>query len=299
MERFAGLEAFVAVVEEGSFTAAANALGVSKSHISKQVSALENRLGARLLNRTTRSLALTSAGHSFHERCVRILEDVDEAERAVMQLHTEPRGLLRMSVPHAFGLAYIAPAVADFLCEHPDLEIDLDFSDRRVDLIAEGLDLVIRIGELADSSFAFKKLAPIDVMLCVSPAYVERFGKPTTPDDIDPAHLFQYAYAPSTALRFEKDGQERVVRASGRLRSNNGEALTEAAIHGVGIALAPDFLVMEHVRRGRLIPILQDWLPPDRRALWALYPHSRHLSAKVRAFVDFLAERLSPPPWVS
>lgn len=297
MERFTGLEAFVAVVEEGSFTAAAGVLGVSKSYVSKQVSALEDRLGARLMNRTTRSLSLTSAGQAFFERCRFILEEIDEAERAVTQLQTEPRGLLRASVPLSFGVRWLAPIVADFLALYDDLEIDLDFTDRRVDLIDEGLDLVIRIGILDDSSFAFKRLAPVKTLCCVSPDYLAENGPIDSPEDLKPEHCMPYVYQRTTSWHFENNGVEHHVRVQGRLRTNNGEALAVACAGGQGVAILPDFMAMRYLREGRLIPVLEEWIDNDRRAIWALYPHSRHLSAKVRSFVDFVADRLDPCPW--
>lgn len=297
MDKFTGLEAFVAVVDEGTFTGAAAALGVSKSYVSKRVSALENRLGARLLNRTTRSTSLTSAGRAFYDRCVQILEQVDEAERAVMQLHTQPRGLLRMSVPFSFGLRYLSTAIAEFLETHGDLEIDVDFTDRRVDLVAEGLDLVVRIGRLEDSSHAFKKLGTIHNVLCASPSFVESHGVPRSPDDLDPEHCLAYAYQTSTTLKFRRGEEERFVRPSGRLRANNGEALLDACLQGIGVAQMPTFFVSEHLHNGTLVSLLDDWIDDDGRGIWALYPHSRHLTAKVRHFVDFLADRLDPPPW--
>lgn len=297
MDRFAGLEALVAVVDAGSFTAAAEALGVSKSYMSKQISALENRLGARLLNRTTRSLSLTSAGRAFYDRCSQILSDVDEAERAVMQLQTEPRGLLRMSVPLSFGLRWLSPAVAEFLALHDNLEIDLDFNDRKVDLVDEGFDLVVRIGVLEDSSFAFRRLAPMRLLVCASPSYLEQHGPIETPDDLNGEDCFEYAYQSSNAWHFVKGEEERHLRVGGRLRANNGEALAEACLRGQGVAILPDFIAAPHLREGTLNSVLSDWIDNERRGVWVLYPHSRHLSAKVRKFVDYLGERLDPCPW--
>lgn len=297
MERFSGLEAFVAVVDEGTFTKAADSLGVSKSHVSKQVSALENRLGSRLLNRTTRSLSLTAAGRAFYERCVQILEQIDEAERAVTQLQTQPRGLLRISVPLTFGVKYLSDAIAEFLELHDDLEIDVDFTDRRVDLIAEGLDVVVRIGRLEDSSLAFRRLGGYCQILCASPEYLARHGAPRTPLDLNPDHCFEYAYQQAASLRFQRGEEEHFIRASGRLRANNGEALLHACLQGVGLALLPSFFVANHLKSGELVGLLEDWMDDNGLGIWALYPHSRHLSAKVRHFLDFIAERLTPPPW--
>lgn len=298
MERFSGLETFVAVVEEGSFTAAAGVLGVSKSYVSKQVTALEDRLGARLMNRTTRSLSLTSAGRAFFERCKQILAEVDEAERAVTQLQTEPRGLLRASVPVTFGVRWLSPIVAEFLALHEELEIDLHFSDRKVDLVDEGYDLVIRIGVLDDSSFAFKVIAPVQTLCCVTPDYLAAHGPIESPEDLIPEDCLPYVYQSAMAWHFERDGVERHVRVRGRLRANNGEALAEACARGQGVALLPDFIAAPYLREGAIVPVLHDWIDNDRRAVSALYPHSRHLSAKVRQFVDFVADRLDPCPWV-
>lgn len=296
MERFAGLEAFVAVVEDGSFTAAAATLGVSKSYVSKQVSALEDRLGARLMNRTTRSLSLTSAGQAFFDRCSQILVEIENAERAVTQLQTEPRGLLRLSVPLTFGVRWLAPLIADFMSQHAELEVEVDFSDRKVDLVDEGFDLVVRIGVLEDSSFAFKRIAPVRMLCCMTPAYRDAHGPFRQPEDLAPEECLTYAYTAAT-WHFVKDGAERHIRVRGRLRANNGEALAAACAEGQGVAILPDFIAAPLVQEGKLVTVLDDWIDNERRAVWALYPHSRHLSAKVRQFVEFIAEQLDPCPW--
>lgn len=299
MERFSGLEAFVAVVEQGSFTAAAKVLGVSKSYVSKQVSALEDRLGARLMNRTTRSLSLTSAGKAFHERCAAILIEIEEAEQAVTQLQSEPRGVLRTSVPVSFGLQWIAPLVAEFLCLHDELEIDLDFSDRRVDIIDEGFDVVIRVGVLDDSSFAARRIAPVRVLLCATPQFVQEHGPVTTPEQLNPRHCLAYTYQSAATWRFSKGGKDHYVRIDGRLQANNGDALAHACAQGLGFAMLPDFLVQPYLQDGTVVSVLEDWIDNDRLGVWAVYPHSRHLSAKVRGFIDFLVEKFEPCPWAA
>lgn len=298
MERFSGIEAFVAVMAKGSFTAAAAHLGVSKSYVSKQVSALEDRLGAQLLKRTTRSISPTSAGHAFYDRCSQILIEMESAERAVTQLQTEPRGLLRASVPLAVGVRWLAPIVAEFLAQHDDLEIELDFSDRKVDLVDEGYDVVIRIGELEDSSLAFKHIAPVRLLVCMSPAYLAAHGPIETPDDLDPYDCLPYVYS-TAAWQFARDGVERQVRPRGRFLSNNGEAGAHVCVQSQGVSILPDFIVAPFLNDGRLVHVLEDWIDNERRAIWALYPHSRHLSAKVRQFVDYIAASLDPCPWRS
>ncbi len=298
MTRIMDLETFVEVVTQGSFTRAAEKLGVSKSYVSKQIAVLEDNLGVRLLNRTTRKIATTDAGQAFYERARRILDDVDEAQRSVMQLNTAPRGVLRMSAPMSFGLQFVTPIVAKFMCANPELNVDLDFSDREVDVIDEGFDLVIRIGQLADSSFIARKVAPVRLVTCASPDYLAKNGTPRTPSDLSHHECLHYTYQSSpSAWRFESESGETVhVAVSGRMKANNGIALLEASRLGIGISVLPDFIANEDLAQGTLVEILNDWTPGER-AIWALYPHNRHLSAKVRLFIDFLAENLNPAPW--
>ena len=299
MSRVVDLEIFVEVVDQGSFTHAADRLGVSKSFVSKQISALEDHLGVRLLNRTTRKIATTDAGLAFYERARRILDDIDEAERAVMQLNTAPRGTLKISAPMTFGLQYLTPIATQFMCENDELTIDVDFSDRQVDVIDEGFDLAIRIGNLADSSFIAKKIADIRLVVCASPEYLERFGRPQKPADLASHKCMHYAYQASpNTWRFESEEGEVVhVAVEGRFRANNGVALQEAARRGLGICILPDFIANEDLKRGTLVEVLSEWMP-ENRAIWALYPHNRHLSAKVRLFIDYLADQLNPTPWI-
>lgn len=298
MSMLVDLETFVFVVELGSFTRAAEKLGVSKSFVSKQIAALEDSLGVRLLNRTTRKIAPTDAGQAFYERSRRILDDLDEARRAVMQLNTTPRGVLKMSAPMTFGLQFVTPIATKFMCENPELQIDLDFSDRQVDVIHEGFDLVIRIGNLADSSFMAKKLADIRLVACASPGYLARHGTPHVPSDLTTHDCLQYTYQASpNTWRFEApDGEVIHVAVDGRFRANNGVAVQEASRRGIGICILPDFIANEDLQRGTLVEILRDWMPHNH-AIWAMYPHNRHLSAKVRLFIDYLSENLTPLPW--
>lgn len=298
MGRVLDLEIFVEVVREGSFTTAAENLAVSKSFVSKQISALEDHLGVRLLNRTTRKIAVTDAGAAFFERARQILDDIDEAERAVMQLNTSPRGTLRISAPMIFGLRYIAPLAAKFTADHPELTVDLDFNDRQVDVLDEGFDLVIRVGQLADSSFVAKKLAPIRTLLVASPGYLSTHGTPAHPQDLANHECLQYTYQSSpTMWRFDRPNQATVhVPVSGRFRANNGDAILDACRQGLGIAGLPDFITREALATGELVEILPEW-SSNNRAVWALYPHNRHLSAKVRLFIDYVQASLQPVPW--
>lgn len=292
------LELFTRVVETGSFTAAAAQLGVSKSFVSRQLGALEDRLGARLLHRTTRKVTLTDVGRVFHQRCARILEELEDAELAVSNLQNHARGTLRISAPMSFGVRYVAPVVASFMRQHPELTVDIDFSDRRVDLVEEGFDVAVRIGRLADSSFVARKLAESQTVIVASEAYLEARGVPRTPYELREHACLRYAYQSGGAQTWQLEGpggKEVAIHVHGRAISNNGDALLEAAMEGLGIALAPDFLACRALREGRLRRILTDWGWPTR--VWAVYPHSRHLSAKVRLFVEHLREVFQGPTW--
>jgi DNA-binding transcriptional LysR family regulator len=296
MGHFEQLEIFLKVVDEGSLAGAARALRLSRSHVSKNVQHLEDRLGVRLLHRTTRQLSLTDAGRAYHERAAQLLADLQEAELTLGEGRHSPRGVLRLSGPMSFGVCYLAPAVADFMNQHDALEIQLELADREVDLVAEGFDLAIRLGDLADSSLVARKLAPLPRRLCASPAYLARHGEPLTPDELRQHRCLRYSYARSgDAWLLRGRLGEAQVRVAGPLCANNGEALVEAALHDLGLVYLPEFFVSKHLHEGRLRPLLEGWTDHPS-AIWALYPHSRHLSAKVRLFVDFLAARFSAAP---
>jgi DNA-binding transcriptional LysR family regulator len=296
MHDLAQLEIFVHVVDDGGFTSAAHNLGVSKSFVSRQLGALEDRLGARLLNRTTRKLTLTDIGTVFYERCRRVLDELTEAEAAVTNLQTAPRGTLRLAAPMSFGVRYVAPEVAAFLAEHDELSIDIDLADRRVDLLDEGFDLAIRIGKLADSSLIARKLGASDLLMVASPAYLDRRGRPEHPRELREHDCLLYAYSPNnTSWQLEGEGGSITVPVTGRVGANNGDAIAVAARAGLGIARLPDFIAAPLVREGACEQVLSKWT--ESYGIWAVYPHNRHLSAKVRLFVEFLAERWATPPW--
>jgi DNA-binding transcriptional LysR family regulator len=296
MNELSQLEVFVRVVGDGGFTAAAASLGVSKSFVSRQLGALEDRLGARLLNRTTRKLTLTDIGGVFYERCRRILDELIEAEGTVTSLQTSPRGTLKVALPMSFGVSHGTQEVARFLERHPELSVEMDLSDRRVDLLGEGFDLAIRIGVLSDSRMIARKLASSCLVLVASPAYLDAHGRPNDTADLRRHACLQYAYNPSGQTWRLSDGKrEASVTTQGRVSANNGEALREMAKAGQGIARLPDFIVNAALADGSLEQVLPEWA--EAGVIWAVYPHSRHLSAKVRLFVEFLAERWASPPW--
>lgn len=298
MDRLASMEAFVRVAEAKSFSEAARRMRASKSAVSRLVTALEADLGARLFHRTTRSLALTEVGQGYFERASRILADIEEANLSVSQLQSAPRGRLRVSAPMSFGFLHLAPAIPDFLARYPDVEVEMTANDRFVNLVDEGFDVAVRIGNLEDSSLVARKLAPIRQAVCASPAYLQARGVPASPGDLKGHECLHYSnVAMSHEWRFiAPDGRLWPVEVKGRLTANNGDALKSAAIKGLGLVRLPTYLAGSDLQSGALVAVLNEFLPQDL-TLNAVYPHSRHLSPKVRAFVDFLAERFGPRPY--
>ena len=298
MDRFQALTAFARVVESGSFARAAERMDVSVSAVSRQVAELEAHLGARLLNRTTRRLSLTESGQAFYERCVQLLADLDEAEQAVTAASIVPRGTLRLTASIGFGIRYLAPAIAAFASQHPQLRFDIELSDRPVDLVDEGLDLAIRIGDIGSQALIGRRIGVAEMVCCAAPSYVaEHPPPPSTPDDLRRHACLTYAYSSEgNVWRFaDASGRMHDVKVTGPMHANNGAMLTALSVAGGGIAIAPDFIVADDVRAGRLIRLLPGYKPPPIN-INAAYPSRRHLSAKVRAFIDFLALRYAKDP---
>lgn len=290
MENLTHMAVFAEVVRNRSFSAAARQLGVSKSTVSKSVRQLEERLGAQLLNRTTRQLSLTEIGDAFYERCQKVVDEAQAAERAVTDLTDGARGTLRLNATMSFGMTHVAPAVADFLVDHPDISIDMTMTDEFVDLVREGYDLAIRIGNLPNSTLIARKLAACDFVLCAAPSYIADFGRPAQPRDLADHTCLRYAYhATGDVWKFNGPDGECAVRVNGPLRVNNGEALRAAAVAGLGVIFVPLFLVADDIDAGRLAPLLDGYGWTTN--VFAVYPHSRHVSPKIRRFVDFIADR--------
>ncbi len=297
LDTLVGMAVFARVVDDGGFSAAARRLGLSKSAVSKQVAALEDRLGARLLNRTTRRMSLTEAGTALVERCRRVLAEAEAAQDAIGLLQAAPTGVLRVNAPMTFGTLHLAPAIPDFLERHPGISVDLNLNDRMVDLVEEGFDVAVRIARLADSSLVARKLAPMRRVMVASPLYLARRGVPERLADLAGHDCFSYSYvAAGDEWRFTGPDGEEVVQPTGRLRANNGEVLREAALAGIGIAVLPVFIAGPDLAAGRLVQVLPQY---DNRggAIYAVWPSGRHPSPKLRAFVDFLAERFGPNPY--
>lgn len=286
------------VVERGSFSAAAADLELSNSAVSKHIRQLEAYLGARLLNRTTRRLSLTEAGRAYYERCVRLLDDVDEAELAVRQLNVAPRGRLKINAPMSFGILHLAPALPEFSARYPEVEVDVVLNDRFVDLIEEGFDVALRIiTDLPDSTLVGRRLASIRRVVCAAPAYLERHGVPTTPEDLKDHQCLIYSFT-DDHWRFDGPAGAQVVKVAGKYRINNSIALREALLAGMGIALIPTFLVGPLIGAGALVSLLDEHYTVEPHGLYAVYPQNRYLLPKLRAFVNFMSERFGDlPPW--
>ena len=297
MDKMTGMMIYTRVVEAGSFSGAARELGLSKSAVSKQISRLEDRLGARLLNRTTRRLSMTEVGTDFYERAARIVGEAEEAEQAVTSRKAEPHGTLRINAPMSFGNLHIAPAIPAFMAQYPELKVSMNLNDRLVDLVEDGYDVAIRIARMPDSSLLARSLAPMHVVACATPDYWKRHTLPLTPTDLKNHNCLIYTYQLNPgAWRFHGPNGPISVNISGNFQANNGDALRAVALGGQGAFLGPAFIVSDDLRAGRLQAVLQDFEVTDL-SIYAVYPHGRHLSAKVRAFVDFLVDHFDRNPF--
>jgi len=287
------MRVFATVVATGSFAAAAARLDISRAMASKYVLYLEERLGTRLLQRTTRKLGLTDSGTAYYERCAQILEEVEEAESGAVNLSAKPRGILRLTMPVSFSVRHIGPLITRYLEKFPEVQIDAVLSDRRIDLIEEGLDLALRVGPSPDPGLIARRLAADRLVICAAPAYLDRCGRPTRPQDLA-AHncvLYSYSAAGSEWKMTGPDG-EHSVKVGGNMRANNGDLLNQVVLSGGGLMCQPEFLVGEDLRAGRLEEVLKEYRC-ESLGIYAVFPSRKHLSAKTRTFVDFLVEHLA------
>jgi len=297
MDPLDGIAAFACVVDSGSFSAAARRLKVSKSAVSANVQRLEERLGVRLLHRTTRRLAVTEAGAAYYRHCARILTEAEAAEQAAGALQREPRGTLRISAPNSFGWMHVAPAIPAFLERYPEIGVDISLSAAHVNLVDERLDLAIRIGVLQDSPLVVRKLAPSRLVLCAAPAYLKAHGTPRTPAELARHNCLCTSTLPwGDEWRLSGERGEVRVAVRGSVRSNSAEMLRAAALDALGIAVLPSWAVGEQLRNGALRRVLEAWEPP-KSTIYAVYPGNRLMSMKVRAFVDHLARTFGRTPY--
>lgn len=297
MNRLVEMETFVRVVDAGGISAAADRLGTAKSAISRRLSELESRLGVTLLNRTTRRLSLTGAGNEFYERCREILAEVADAEQCVAADNAELSGRLRVAAPLTFGIAHVGPAINDFARRHPAVSFDIDFNDRQIDLVEEGFDVAIRIAKLPDSSLVARRLTRVRHVIGASPAYWDEHGRPESPDDLKRHCALRYSNIGQRGWSWAgPDGARGSVTVPVRFSANNGRYLVSAAAAGLGIVRSPVFIAHRAIESGELEPVLADYRWGDIDA-YAVCPPTRHLSHRVRAFIDYLAERFGDDPY--
>ena len=299
MDRVKSLAVFVAAVDEGSLAAAGRRFGLSPAMAGKHLDALEAQLGARLLQRTTRRLSLTEVGRGYYARCKRILDDLDDADREAKDLQTSPRGSLCITAPVTFGALHLGGSVARYLADCPDVNVTVTLTDRFVDLLESGVDVAVRIGRLPDSELVARRIAPCRMLVCASPAYLARHGTPTTPEALRRAArlCFSEAVSPGDWTFVDADGREHAVTGSPRLAVNNMQMLLEAALAGAGVAYGPSFVLSESLARGELVALLPDFRTAEL-TVYAVVPTARHVSLKVRTFLDRLTTDLGdPPPW--
>ena len=284
-----GVSEFTAVAETESFTAAAKQLAISTAQVSRQVSALEDRLDAKLLYRTTRRVSLTEVGAVYYQHCRHVLDGLEDAERAITNLQSKPRGKIKLTAPVTYGEDSITPLVNDFVKLYPELEVNINLTNKTVDLVDEGYDLAIRLGRLSDSTMMAKKLASRTQYVCASTVYINAYGVPHSLSELESHNCLRGTI---DVWRFQVSGKEKNIRVSGNIRCNSGYGLVDAALKGIGIIQLPDYYVQPYIDGGQLITMLDNYREAEE-GVWALYPHNRHLSSKIRMLVDFLAEGLS------
>ena len=297
MDKLEAMNAFARVVAAGSYAEAARRLGLTRSAVSKAVMELEQLMGVRLLDRTTRRVTPTEAGRAYYERCVTILADVEETELQITRLHDAPRGVLKINAPMSFGMRYLGAAVAEFMRRYPELTLELILNDRFIDPLEEGVDITVRIGALVDSSLIARRLAPARLALVAAPGYIAEHGAPSSPDDLSHHACLTYGHltgTPRWTLQAAGGGTLSVPIVS-RLCSNNGDVLREAALAGLGITSLPTFLVGPDIAAGNLAIVLPD-TQPAALGIYALYAPNRYLAAKTRLFIDFLVGRFGDTP---
>ena len=289
MANWEGVSEFVAVAETNSFTGAANKLNTSVAQISRRVSALEERLAVKLLHRTTRKVSLTEAGQLYYQQCKHLVEGLELAELAVTQMQSEPKGLLKVTAPVTYGEMNLSPLLNQFLEQYPQVDLELNLTNHKVDLNEQGIDLAIRLGRLQDSSLIAKRLSSRQLYVCASSGYLDRFGEPHTLSELN---RHQCLVGSAEYWHFKEQKREKSLRISGRIKCNSGFALVDAAKRGLGLVQLPDYYVQEALDQGELVEVLTDYRA-EREGIWALYPQNRNLSPKVRLLIDFLAEQLS------
>ncbi len=283
-----GIIEFVHVAENQSFTLAAKKLEISTAQVSRQISALEKRLNIKLFYRTTRKVSLTEEGSVFYQHCRSVLDGLDEAERAITNLQSKPKGKIKITAPVTYGEKQILPLINDFLQQYDDIEVSAYLSNRQIDIIEEGYDLAIRVGKLHDSTMIAKKLAKRTSYVCASPSYLSKHGMPNFVSDLKHHHCL---LGTNDSWHFKESTREKSIKVTGRLRYNSGYSLTDAALKGLGIVQLPHYYVLPHIQSGNLVTLLDEYRADDE-GIWAVYPQNRQLSPKIRLLVNYLTEQL-------
>lgn len=298
MNQFEEMQTFVRIVEAGSITKAAEQMDTVKSAVSKRLSELEKRLGVTLLARTTRTQTLTNSGQSYYQQCLRIIDDLAEVESAVRNEHCALQGRIKIAAPLSFGLTHLGPALGKFNEIHPEIFFDIDFNDRKVDLIEEGFDLAIRIAKLTDSSLIARKITEGRGILTASPGYLEKYGRPKLPQDLNHGHVkLQYSLGRENWTFIDENNKELSVKIPVVITANNGDFLCQQAVEGKGILFTPDFICYKEIKMGLLLPILNEYIIQDKINAYAIYPQTRHLSQRVRSLVDYLVLYFGEKPY--
>lgn len=296
MDKLDTMRAFTYVVQESSFSKAADKLDMSPQLVSKYVSNLEDELKTRLLHRTTRKVSITEAGRAYYDRCIQVLDDIDEMENALNDLHQHVSGVLSISAPMSFGMRHLPVLIADFQRQYPDVHVDLRLTDKKVDIVEEGVDIALRIGNLRDSALIARRITDIKLAICASPNYLSEKGVPQTPKDLSGHEYLRYSYSESLLMQLiEGLGQEKIELVE-KQSCNNGDYLLQSAIHGGGIIIQPTFIVGDALSKGQLVPILSEYAP-STMGLYAVYSHRKFLASKVRAFIDFTSEYYGETPY--
>jgi DNA-binding transcriptional LysR family regulator len=291
MDHMASIATFVKIAEAGGFAAAARKLGVSPSTVTTQIQDLEDRLGVRLLNRSTRKVSLTEIGRAYYERCMRVLADMDEADSAVQAMQSKPRGTFHLNVSLAIPY-FVAPVIADFTSLYPDVKLSMVMSDCMVDLVEEGIDLAITTMPVPNSNLIMRRVGSFQLLVCGSPAYLAQRGVPREPNDLTRHNCMKYTFASwGNEWRFKSPEGQRTVHVTGNMEANSVNALKLAATLGQGLILVPEFLVVDEIKSGKLIPVLTEFSSPEL-PIHAVYPHRAHLSTNVTSFLDLLAEHV-------
>lgn len=285
-----GMAVFVGVITAGSFTAAARSLGHSTSYVSKEITRLEKRLGSRLLNRTTRTISLTDAGRAYYECCSQIVIDAENAERSINQLQETPGGLLRINAPVSFGTTHLLNVLSQFMHRYPEIKLEVEFNDRIIDVVAEGYDVVIRVGEIKDTNLIARKITSSRGVMVASPDYLKRKGYPQQAEDLSRHDCIAYSLLPApTQWNFYKQGVRTSITIDPRAMCNNAALEVSMLVHGIGITRIPLFICEQEVANGELEIVLDDY-DHIKLDVFAVYPHRQYLTAKVRAFVDFVVD---------